>query len=44
VRQDDGRERLYHLAYIKSDTGAREVSDAIRAVAPQEWLTEHGYT
>ncbi len=43
VEQDDGRKRLYHLAYIRADNGAREVSDVIRTVAPPEWLTEHGY-
>ena len=32
VRQDDGKERLYHQAFLRADDGAQEISKAIEAL------------
>lgn len=31
VRQDDGKERLYHQAFMRADEGSREITAAINA-------------
>jgi hypothetical protein len=31
VRDDDGREKLYHLAFLRADGGSREITEAIVA-------------
>jgi hypothetical protein len=31
VRDEDGKERLYHQAYLHADGGCREISEAIEA-------------
>ncbi len=32
VREEDGRERLYHQAYMRADGGAREIGAAIEVL------------
>ena len=32
VAEDDGAERLYHLAYLRADDGSREITAAIEAL------------
>lgn len=29
VRNEDGKKRLYHLAYLRADGGSREITDTI---------------
>lgn len=35
IKQDDGTERLYHLAYLRADGGAAEITKAIEALEQQ---------
>lgn len=30
IRQDDGKERLYHLAYLRADNGFAEIAEEMR--------------
>jgi hypothetical protein len=34
VRQDNGKERLYHLAFLRADGGSKEINEAIAACDP----------
>jgi hypothetical protein len=36
VVQADGKERLYHQAFLRADDGGREIGRAIDAVSPKE--------
>jgi hypothetical protein len=33
--EDDGREQISHLAYLRADGGLKEIMDAVRAVEPE---------
>jgi hypothetical protein len=40
VRQDDGVERLYHLAFLRADGGIAEIDTAIAVATAESVLAE----